>query len=105
MIILITEGWLRTGADDQAMFFRELTREIIPEHPLYAVDSAIVAHREGTDDILVQHLRQPGRFSVVHLTWSNRPEIDAAHPMIEYDGPSAGFLAYERAWLHSASDP
>ena len=51
--------------------------------PFFRVE--VVAHREGTDDILCRHLDELSRFTVVHLTWLGREEIDTQHPAVEAD--------------------
>jgi hypothetical protein len=94
----LPEGWFLSENDNAEALFCELHLELIPGHPLYAADIEVLAHREGTDDILVRHTINPDRFTVVHLSWSLKPEINKEHPTVEYDGDYAGFLEYERSW-------
>jgi hypothetical protein len=91
-------GWFLSENDHAKMLLSELRLEAIPGHSLYSADIEVVAHREGTDDILVRHIHNPERFTVVHLSWSRKPEINTEHPTIEYTGDYAGFLAYERSF-------
>ena len=81
----------------------ELRKELTQGHPLYGKNIAILADRRGgTDDILVNHVDDPARFTVVHLTWVGKPEINSNFPAIECDGTFSNFLEYERAfnfWL------
>ena len=94
----LPEGWFTPSEAEALALSRELLTELIPGHLLYAVPVDVIAYRLGTDDILVQHQHERTRFSVVHLSWLQKPEINTAHPTIEYDGDYAGFVAYERAW-------
>jgi hypothetical protein len=96
MNILLPPGWLATPADLGSQLLHELRLETIAGHVLYSIDITVVGHCEGSDDILVQHVGNPERVTVVHLTWSMKPEINTVHPTVEYDGDVAGFLAYER---------
>lgn len=56
----------------------------------------VVAHREGTDDILCRHVENNDRLAVIHLTWLMREEIGPNHPTVEVDGNINDFYAYER---------
>ena len=71
-------------------------REITPGHLLDGKRVRTFAWRNGaTDDVLFQHIDDPGRFTVVHLSWSGCTEIDTRHPTVEFDGTFVGFLAQE----------
>lgn len=70
-------------------------RELPPGHRLYGFQVELVAAREGNDDVLFRHIDDPGRFTVIHLTWLGKEEIDAKHPWVEYDGDATGFVAWE----------
>jgi hypothetical protein len=63
---------------------------------LYGVGIDVVAHREGTDDILCRHDSDSGRLSVVHLTWRGSPELAPKFPVVEADGAIEDFYNYER---------
>jgi hypothetical protein len=95
----LPEGWLRSDADRAASLLAELEREIAPGHVLFGALVVVVAHREGTDDILCRHVDFPSRFTVVHLTWRGREEIDEHHPAVESDGDFESFLAYEARFV------
>ena len=89
-------GWFMSPPAKSAELHDELRKELPPGHRLYGVEVAIVAHREGTDDILCRHLEHPDRFTVIHLSWTGRTEIDPSHPCVEEDGSFEMFLDYEK---------
>ena len=91
----LPEGWFASDPDRAASLLAELAREVPPGHLLHGVRGEVVAHQEGSDDILCRHLDEPSRLTVVHLTWLGREEIDTQHPAVESDGDFASFLAYE----------
>ena len=65
-------------------------------HFLEGVTVSVVAHRDSTDDILCWHRDDTSRFTVVHLSWRGRTEIDSKYPAVECDGSFDDFLDYER---------
>jgi hypothetical protein len=73
----------------------ELATELHPAHPLFGRALTVVAHRFANDDILCAHDAEPGRYSVVHLSWSQRSEFDE-FPTVDFDGSWAAFLTSER---------
>jgi hypothetical protein len=89
-------GWFYSNAEESDLFHTELLRELAPGHPLFGTGIGVVAHREGTDDILCRHHKDPDRLTVVHLTWRGGPEIDPRYPAIECDGTVEDFYHYER---------
>ncbi len=93
---MLPEGWSRSDAEESALRHAELLRELAPGHALYGVAVDVVAHREGTDDILCRHHLEPDRLTVVHLTWRGSPELAPEFPGIEADGGIDDFYAYER---------
>jgi hypothetical protein len=95
----LPEGWFVSDPETSADMEQELVRELPPGHLLDGKAVRVVAHRMGTDDILCQHLADPLRFTVIHLTWIGRTEIDHQHPCVEADGSFEDFLAYERMML------
>ncbi len=68
-------GWFYSNAEESDLRHDELLRELTPGHPLFDMDVDVVAHREGTDDILCRHHTDPDRLTVVHLTWRGGPEM------------------------------
>jgi hypothetical protein len=89
-------GWFYPHADDAASVLAEFQRELPPGHLLDGITVDVFAWRDGaTDDVLFQHRGQPSRFTVVHLSWLARTEINAQHPTVEFDGTFAEFLAQE----------
>jgi hypothetical protein len=91
-------GWEYPDSDEAESLAAEFRRELPPGHRLYGRRVELVAARVGTDDVLFRHPDEPGRLTVIHLTWLGREEIDADHPWVEFDGDAAGFWAWERSW-------
>lgn len=88
-------GWVYPKPEWAASLMAEFRRELPPGHLLYGRRVELVAAREGTDDILLRHADEPDRFTVIHLSWLGREEINADYPWLEYDGDFAGFTASE----------
>jgi hypothetical protein len=98
-------GWVQPDPKWSAALEAEFRRELPPGHLLYGRRVELVAAREGTDDVLFGHPDEPGRFTVVHLTWLGREEINANHPWIEFDGDFAEFTAWELRMLGGSNSP
>ena len=97
---LLPEGfWLPLAADEAASRLAELYREAIPGHLLYGVLLQALADACDNDDVLFQHLENPERFTVAHLTGCGGPEIDVHHPTIEFDGTWAEFVVDQQRLL------
>lgn len=96
---LLPESYFYREEAAEKEFHAELQRELAPGHLLYGVRVQIFATRDGTDDVLFQHLDQPERFTVVHLTWRGRTEISSHYPAVLFDGTLADFLASEEDYL------
>jgi hypothetical protein len=62
---------------------------------LDGVPVSTFATRGGIDDVLFRHRDDPGRFTVIHLSWLGQTEINALQPTVEFDGSFAVFLAKE----------
>ena len=92
---LLPEGWFLSTAEESALNHAELLRELAPGHLLYDTALDVVAHREGTDDILCRHHSEPDRLTVVHLTWRGGPEIAPRFPAIECNGSIQDLYSYE----------
>ena len=90
----LPEGWFPTNPKRAETFQAELQRELPNGHLLKGRTVLILAHCEGTDDILCQHIDEPDRFTVVHLSWIGKTEINAQHPFVEVDGSFDDFLEY-----------
>ncbi len=95
----LPEGWFPSSSDIANTIHTELIKELPPGHILFQVKVKVVAHRDGTDDILCQHLENKGRYTVVHLSWLGRREINSEHPYVEMDGSFEDFLEYEKSFL------
>ena len=95
----LPDGWFASPQDHAESLVAELARELPTGHLLDGVAVSVVAHRDGTDDILCWHHNDLARFTVIHLSWLGRTEINSQHPTVECDGSFDDFLEYERAFL------
>jgi len=91
-------GWFPSDPERASLLKAELDRELPAGHILYGQDVTVIAHREGTDDILCRHTNTLGRYTVIHLSWIGRTEINSQHPWVEADGDFAAFLKYEEGY-------
>ena len=95
----LPEGWYKASEEESLNLGKELQLEMISGHLLYGKNIKVVAHRDGaTDDVLCKHIDEDDIYTVVHLTWSMKPEINPNHPSIETHGSFQDFLDYERRW-------
>lgn len=92
--LLLPDGWFHASDEVRQSHGTEYQRELPPIHPLAGVAVELVAYREGTDDVLMKHLNEPDRLTVVHLTWIMRQER-SNHPFVEFSGTHAEFLDWE----------
>lgn len=95
----LPEGWFASDNEEAARLLQELKLELPPGHVLYGVAVEVVAHREGTDDILCRHKEDSSRFTVIHLSWAMKEEISSQYPWVEDDGDYESFLNYEARFL------
>jgi hypothetical protein len=94
--LVLPYGWFYPSPNERAALERELQLELPAQHLLYHKPVEVIAHRRGaTDDILCRHLDEPQRYTVVHLTWAMKTEINAGFPTVEADGTWQDFLNYE----------
>lgn len=91
----LPEGWYYPDSAQVERLYAELQRELPVGHLLHGVAVEVFAAREATDDVLFRHREQPARFTIVHLSWLGRTEIDERFPMVEFDGTFEGFIAEE----------
>jgi len=91
----LPDGWDWPDADEAVNLHAELQRELPPGHLLYGVPVVTFAMRDGIDDVLFRHRDEPDRFTVIHLSWLGRTEINAQHPTVEFDGSFSEFLEEE----------
>ena len=90
-------GWFYPDAAIAQSLHDELQRELPPGHLLTGRAVETFAWREhATDDVLFRHVHEPERFTVIHLSWIRKQEINAQHPTVEYDGTFEGFVAEEQ---------
>jgi hypothetical protein len=89
-------GWFYPDHATALHLHEELLRELPVGHLLAGRRVQPFAWREGaSDDVLFWHIDEPARFTVVHLSWIGRTEINALHPSVEFDGSLDGFIAQE----------
>jgi hypothetical protein len=93
-------GWIYPDEDEARSLYIELQKELPPGHLLYQVPVETYAMRDGNDDTLFRHLNDPERFTIIHLSWLGRTEINAQHPTVEFDGTFAEFLAQQERILN-----
>jgi hypothetical protein len=86
-------GWHYPDAAESERLHAELQRELPPGHSLFGVPVTTFAASDGTDDTLFRNRNEPERFTVIHLTWLGRTEINSEHPTVEFDGTFVEFLA------------
>ena len=92
----LPEGWYEADEEESSRLEKELNNEMIPGHFLYGKNIKVVAHRDGaTDDILCKHIEESDLYTVVHLTWQMRPEINVDHPTVEMHGSFQEYVEYE----------
>ena len=89
-------GWYYPDARVAQSLFAELQRELPPGHLLFGQHVETVAFRQDRDDVLYCHLDHSDKFTVIHLTWTRKREIDAQHPSVCFDGTFAEFVSEER---------
>lgn len=90
-------GWFYPDNETAQKLHFELQMELPAGHLLDGQAVETFAWREGaTDDVLFRHMDEPDRFTVIHLSWLGRTEINPLHPTVQFDGTFAGFLAEEK---------
>ena len=95
----LPKGWFYAATDESLSLWDELQRELPEGHSLFHVPVRVIAHRAGaTDDILCVHLNETDRYTVIHLTWSMKTEINEKFPAIEMDGTFEDFQKYEKQY-------
>jgi|GEM_PF-2138386 len=95
-LLALPEGWFYPEDPDiSANLHIELQRELPRGHLLHGRAVEIFAYRHGSDDVLFRHQDQPSRFTVIHLSWLGREEINPQHPTVEFDGTFDEFVAEE----------
>ena len=94
--MILPQGWEYLESEEAAGRLAELKRELPPNHQLFGIEVETFAARIGDDDTLFRHVNCEDRYTVVHLTWLGREEINAQHPTIDFDGTLAEFLTREQ---------
>ena len=89
-------GWYYPEPAVAQSLHAELQRELPPHHILFGHAVETVAFRQDQDDVLFRHLDEPERFTVIHLSWIRKREIDAQHPSACFDGTFAQFVSEEQ---------
>ena len=96
MTLPLPVGWLEVTATRAANLVRELHLELAPGHLLYQCAVRTVAACGSNDDVLFQHTADLERYTVVHLTYRGKPELDTHYPTIVADGSWAEFLRQQQ---------
>lgn len=86
-------GWIFPDREEAKRLQDELDRELPPGHQLTGVAVEVFASADGIDDVLFRHGDEPDRFTIIHLSWLGRTEINELHPTVEFTGTYAEFLA------------
>jgi hypothetical protein len=94
-------GWYCPDTALAQSLSAELQRELPPDHLLFGRAVEAVAYRQDQDDVLFHHQNEADRFTVIHLTWSRKKEIDADHPSICFDGSFEDFFDTEQKFYES----
>lgn len=95
----LPEGWYISGSEEEDRLNHELQKELPPGHILYKKPVKVIAHRDGaSDDILCQHQSDLRKFTVIHLSWSMKEEINSSFPTVEVNGTFENFVEYETKW-------
>ena len=100
---VLPEGWHCPTSEERDLLLAELQRELPKDHLLFNIPVSAYASAGGIDDVLYRHSDDPDRFTVIHLSWLGRTEINSLHPTVEYDGTFAGFLDWHQRFLDFAS--
>ncbi|GKW10334.1 hypothetical protein [Pectobacterium punjabense] len=87
-------GWEYANGKKQQALLAEYQQEQPTVHPLYGIEIAVIAYRDGSDDILLKHTQELDRVSVVHLTWAMQREF-ANFPRVEFTGSFQKFIEWE----------
>jgi hypothetical protein len=88
--------WFWPEAEESDLLYAELQRELPPGHLIYRVPVLTFATARGVDDVLFRHRDKFDRFTVIHLTWAGKTEINSLHPAVEFDGSFLEFLEEEK---------
>ncbi|MDD1794428.1 hypothetical protein LRP50_14940 [Enterovibrio sp. ZSDZ42] len=97
----LPHDWFHADSEDKEMYGKELNLEMLSGHFLFSKNIEVYAHRnDATDDILCRHIDAEDLYTVVHLTWSMRPEIDNKHPTVEFHGSYDEFLQYNSKFFN-----
>jgi len=92
----LPEGWFYPDVRIAESLHAELQQELPSGHLLHGRVVQTFAWREGaTDDVLFRHVDQPARFTVIHLSWAGKQDINVQHPTVEFDGTFEAFVAEE----------
>ena len=97
---LPTGSYYPTDAEAQGLL-AELQLELPPGHLLFGRAVETFAYRLDQDHVLFRHRDESDRFTVIHLSWIRKPEINAVHPSVCFDGPFEKFFAEEEKFYGS----
>ena len=92
-------GWYYPTEGQAQGLHAELQRELAPGHLLFGRAVEAFAYRRDRDDVLFRHREEPDRFTVIHLTWIRKREINTEYPSVCFDGPFEKIFTEEEKFL------
>jgi len=94
----LPSGWYYPTEGEAERLHAELQRELPPGHLLFGRAVETFAYRRDQDDVLFRHRDNPERFTVIHLSWIRKREINAQHPSVCFDGAFEKFFVEEEGF-------
>ena len=89
--VVLTDPWwdLRNRGEPEQQQIPALTDEILretsPGHALYGMTFTVIGRSQARDDVL---LKVDDRWTLVHLTWSGKPEVPPRPTCVIFDSVS-----------------
>ena len=99
----LPSGWYYPEEEIARGLHAELQRELSTGHLLFGRSVETFAYRRDQDDVLFRHQDEPDRFTIIHLTWIGKREINAEHPSVCFDGSFERFFATEESFYGRTS--
>ena len=72
--------------------------DLLIEFGAASFDKQMIFSENLNEFINWQFSMDPERFTVIHLSWIMKREINKYHPTVEYDGNFNNFLEYENSF-------
>src|SRR6516162_2977934 len=80
MDLILRMPWEPVSGASAAKMESELTKELLPNHPLFGVKATALARRADNDDVLFALASGASPYAVVHLTWTGHADADPRCP-------------------------